>query len=318
MRDVKGIARTLLTVAEFKAEALKSGGKILPVRRELAGAVIRTEGEGDDKPLSFILSTADRDRYGDVVEQTGWDLTNYEKNKVMLWAHDYRQAPVGSPSFVGVKNSNLVGEAVKFQQRDVHEFGWAVGQMYRQGFLNAVSVGFQPSEWTYDDDGGIRFIKSELLEFSAVPIPANPNALQLGLQSIGASAKGFVEWIERSLDEKESGLLVPRSYAEGAYKALKGASVQVPGVVEETDTVELSAEEDAVELELEALRSEVSELRGAVVELTGVIREFVSVQRGAPAAAPTVVVNHQQDADSIAREVAKSIAQKNFQKSHGG
>lgn len=316
MRDVKGIARTLLTVAEFKTEARKSGGKILPTRRELAGAVIRAEGEGEDKPLSFILSTADRDRYGDVVEQTGWDLTNYEKNKVMLWAHDYRQAPVGSPSFVGVKGGNLVGEAVKFQQRDVHEFGWAVGQMYRQGFLNTVSVGFQPVEWSWfeDEEGeGIRFIKSELLEFSAVPIPANPNALQLGLKSIGASAKGFVEWIERSLDEKESGLLVPRSYAEGAYKALKGASVQVAD-----DVTDDAPEEDAVELELEALRTEVSELRGAVVELTGVIRELVTVHRGAPAAAPAVAINHQQDADSIAREVAKSIARSNFQKSHGG
>ena len=65
--------------------------------------------------------------------------------------------------------------------------------LYKGGFLNAVSVGFIPLRW---EDGGAssasaqsataprrRYLEQELLEVSAVAIPANPDALALGLKS---------------------------------------------------------------------------------------------------------------------------------------
>jgi len=58
--------------------------------------------------------------------------------------------------------------------------------LYRGNFLNAVSVGFIPLRWENGGaDAGYRrkFLEQELLEVSAVGIPANPNALQLGLKS---------------------------------------------------------------------------------------------------------------------------------------
>ncbi len=70
--------------------------------------------------------------------------------------------------------------------------------LYKGGFLNAVSVGFIPLKW--EDGGGSgtnaqsapaprrRYIEQELLEVSAVAIPANPDALALGLKS-GAVVK---------------------------------------------------------------------------------------------------------------------------------
>jgi hypothetical protein len=52
------------------------------------------------------------------------------------------------------------------------------------GYINAVSVGFQPIEWEMakspDRRGGIDFIKQELLEISVVSLPANANALVEG------------------------------------------------------------------------------------------------------------------------------------------
>jgi phage head maturation protease len=68
--------------------------------------------------------------------------------------------------------------------------------------LNAVSVGFIPLRW---EDGGKaaggeqsspaprrRYLEQELLEVSAVAIPANPDALALGLKS-GAVERSDVQ-----------------------------------------------------------------------------------------------------------------------------
>src|SRR5205823_2028683 len=59
-------------------------------------------------------------------------------------------------------------------------------------FLNAVSVGFIPLSWENgSQEAGYRrkYLEQELLEVSAVSIPANPNALSLGLKA-GAIEKG--------------------------------------------------------------------------------------------------------------------------------
>src|SRR5439155_19311416 len=74
--------------------------------------------------------------------------------------------------------------------------------LYKGGFLNAVSVGFIPLRW---EDGGSgspspqlsagprrRYLEQELLEVSAVAIPANPDALALGMKS-GAIAKSDLQ-----------------------------------------------------------------------------------------------------------------------------
>ena len=58
--------------------------------------------------------------------------------------------------------------------------------LYKGGFLNAVSVGFIPVRWENgSEEKGYRrkYLEQELLEVSAVSIPANPNALTLGLKS---------------------------------------------------------------------------------------------------------------------------------------
>jgi hypothetical protein len=53
--------------------------------------------------------------------------------------------------------------------------------MYRDGFLKATSVGFQPLKYAFTDDPqrrfGIDFLEQELIEFSLVTVPANAEAL---------------------------------------------------------------------------------------------------------------------------------------------
>jgi hypothetical protein len=57
--------------------------------------------------------------------------------------------------------------------------------MYRGGYLRAASVGFVPIRWEDGKDKSNfkrRYVEQELLEVSAVSIPANPNALALAIK----------------------------------------------------------------------------------------------------------------------------------------
>jgi len=135
-----------------------------------------------DKPIKFVASTATPDRYGDVVDQKGWDLRAYNRNPVVLFNHNPTQMPIGKGKAY-VENEQLMLE-VEFDQKD--EMAKTIEQKVRDGYISAVSVGFQPTESVsrrslpsdhrYYGKSGNYFAKSELLEVSIVTIPANNEA----------------------------------------------------------------------------------------------------------------------------------------------
>ena len=51
--------------------------------------------EHQDEAITFVLSTDDVDRHGDVISADGWVLDSYRQNPVLLWAHDYRRPAIG-------------------------------------------------------------------------------------------------------------------------------------------------------------------------------------------------------------------------------
>ena len=146
---------------------------------KIFNATVKDLGEGK---LEAIVSTNDIDRSGEVVDIEGIDIKNYEKNPVVMWAHDYSKPPLA-------KTLSLTKEKIgkKMVMKTVMEFATSISDLarevynlYKGGFMNAFSIGFIPLEME-----GNTYTKSELLEYSAVPIPANPNALLL------AKAKGI-------------------------------------------------------------------------------------------------------------------------------
>ena len=54
-------------------------------------------GAGDEEPstMTFVLSSDDVDRHGDVISTDGWVLDSYRGNPVFLWAHDYLRPAIG-------------------------------------------------------------------------------------------------------------------------------------------------------------------------------------------------------------------------------
>lgn len=127
----------------------------------------------DSGKFSVVVSTDFQDRQGEVINQDGWDLDFYKSNPVVLWAHDYCQLPIGACENIEVKEGKLVAEG-KFAPAEANPFAQQVRQLYDGGFIKATSVGFIPKRM----EGNIIF-EAELLEFSFVPVPANPFALTL-------------------------------------------------------------------------------------------------------------------------------------------
>ena len=132
--------------------------------------------------VTFVLSTDDVDRHGDVVSADGWRLEPYLRNPVLLWAHDYRRPAIGRAVSVWAEPHRLLAK-MEFAPS---AFAQEVAALYEYGFQWGVSVGFRPIRWEERLDSrtgrflGLRYLEQELLEVSAVPVPANRHALRRG------------------------------------------------------------------------------------------------------------------------------------------
>jgi HK97 family phage prohead protease len=157
--------------------------------------------EGDSRTLTFAISSPSVDRMGDTIAVAGWKLDNYRKNPVVLFGHDASSLPVAKATKVWIEGDRLMAEA-EFTPKGMARFNDTVFDMLKGGFLNATSVGFAPLRYAFTDDPqrrfGIDFLEQELLEFSVVPVPANPDALLTG-KAAGIDVEPMVEWHKAAL-----------------------------------------------------------------------------------------------------------------------
>lgn len=141
----------------------------------------------EEQTAVVTISTKVKDRQRDIMEPIGALIENFRKNPVVLWAHHYGLPPFAKALWIKVEDDRIVSKA-KFAQTVV---GQELFYLYSEGFLNAWSIGFIPLAWerieepepAEEGDGlgprfpGYRITKWELLEYSGVPVPANPEAL---------------------------------------------------------------------------------------------------------------------------------------------
>ena len=127
-------------------------------------------------PMVFVASEESDDRMGDIISIAGWNLDEFKKNPVYLWAHNHLAPPIGKVAKVWAEGKQLLN-MVEFDQGD--DFAKFIQGKYQRKMLRAQSVGFRALEFEErkDEKKGMHFTKTELLEISAVSVPAHPNAL---------------------------------------------------------------------------------------------------------------------------------------------
>jgi len=137
-----------------------------------------------DGAIRFRLTERQVDRDSEVIEPKGIDLKNFKKNPVVVWSHDVW----GSKLPVGKILTNSFEQTDKFLDADVQfdledPFAAMVYHKYDQGFLNCGSIRFRPTVISKDPvlsgQRGVTFKECELIEFSAVIIPANIGSRQV-------------------------------------------------------------------------------------------------------------------------------------------
>lgn len=155
-----------------------------------------------EKTITAVVSTKAIDRMGESLEPSGVDLKNFRKNPIVAWAHDYAMLPIGKALWVKKSDKGIISK-VKFAD---HEFANEVFNLYKEGFLHAFSVGFIPKDWENGDGKKTPFrtyTKWEMLEYSAVPIPANPEALTLAVQKGVVHDDRIIDDIQKAIDTEE-------------------------------------------------------------------------------------------------------------------
>jgi HK97 family phage prohead protease len=164
-------------VAEFLRAAMEEDvepfeGASVPVFCKRAGIRV------NEREVDFIASTADIDSHGDIVEQD-FILGRFEKNPIILFAHNSRALPIGTATNVGVRDG-VLKMTVRFASKKANPVAEHVFQLIKEGILKAMSIGFIPHDIRRElrDDKEVWILsKNELIESSVVPIPANQNAL---------------------------------------------------------------------------------------------------------------------------------------------
>lgn len=123
--------------------------------------------------VAFTLSTPGEKRDGLTLDQSLFRFENFRRNPVMLWQHGRDpmrgNVPIGRWENVRMEAGVMRADAV-FDTED--DFARTIESKYRRGFLNAASIGWMP---VWDDRD--RITGFDLLEASAVAVPADPDAL---------------------------------------------------------------------------------------------------------------------------------------------
>lgn len=149
--------------------------------RSMQMDIVQRETLGGNR-YRITIAASEKVRQPPELDFEGLSTDNYLRNPVVMWAHDAvgRSPSGGLP--IG-RTLSLVktgaGEVIAdFEFLSDDPFAQRVKNAWDKGFLRAASVSWLPLETAPTSDGGWRDIRSELLEWSIVSVPADPDALR--------------------------------------------------------------------------------------------------------------------------------------------
>ena len=155
------------------------------LRKAFEGQLI--EVQPGRREIVACISTSAVDRDGDVVLPEGLLRKNYA-GLTVFYNHD-TALPLGAAQWVKKSGDRVLA---KYRCTDKTQFGRDMFALAQDGILNSYSVGFLPGEFSNPTPEEIArrpemkkarrvYRQWELLEFSLVGIPANPEATMLAI-----------------------------------------------------------------------------------------------------------------------------------------
>lgn len=163
----------------------------------------------DDQSFPAWLNREIWDHDDELLEAKGWDMSVWDLNPMLMWAHNYDAKPLGVGQWAVRKlKEEPPGLLWRPSFTKVTDEGIEVYKLYKARVLRAFSAGFKPKEIDRESDKAGRWIykKMLLLEGSAVPIPANFLSLTLALQNDFIKSKMLKNSFEDVLSRTDSRL----------------------------------------------------------------------------------------------------------------
>lgn len=136
----------------------------------------------EKKTVTFVMSTSNVDRHGDIVDQDTWMLDYFRQSPMFFLNHDSDEFPIGKWIDISIQEDlNNPGKRMLVGTAEFRTEFEDAARAFRHvvaGDMNAVSVGFIPHRVDYDEvmDAFVLF-DCELLECSLVGVGSNRQAL---------------------------------------------------------------------------------------------------------------------------------------------
>lgn len=203
----------------------------------------------------MVGSTESYDRVKDRMLMAGVILANYLKNPIILPNHNYMSQAIGKAIEVRIEGAKLIFK-IQFAETDLGKEWY---YLYANKYMNASSIGFDPSEYTLNSMGGYDFTKWELLELSLVTIPCNPEAIQRAYED-GHISKSLYESIKKEDGEEMTSEEIKALMGD----ALKPITEKVKGL--EENKIKADEQLTAKNLEIVTLTAKIKELEDKVVK----------------------------------------------------
>lgn len=166
-------------------------------RRHLTATARRALASEGERAIPMVLSTAEVNSYGEIVDQASWRLDRFARNPVALYQHDASADPIGYWRDVRVEEGELRATLVLYDDATSPEAArvWA---RYQQGGPIACSVGFDPGRAVTEEREGREvqvLYDCTLVEASVVSVPADPGAV--ARRTLGGQTPGGVRTLAR-------------------------------------------------------------------------------------------------------------------------
>ena len=130
----------------------------------------------------ITIAASEKVRQPPELDFEGLAFDNYLRNPVVMWAHDaVGRSPSGGLPIgrtLDLAKTASGGVVAEFEFLSDDPFAGRVKNAWDKGFLQAASVSWLPIETTPTSDGGWRDTRADLLEWSIVSVPADPDALR--------------------------------------------------------------------------------------------------------------------------------------------
>lgn len=284
--------------------------------------------EGEQRIIRGIATTPSPDRVGDIVEPLGVKFNN---PMPLLHQHD-NSAPVGWVKFDKPTASGITFEAhlpiieEAGPLRDRVETAW--GEV-KAGLVRAVSIGFRALDNGYEvmKGGGIRFLKTEVMELSLVTIPAQADATIQLVKSVDTQqraalgrelqvprVKPAASGVKRNAITEDYPMAKKQSLADqiAAFKdTLTVKSDRMSEIMEEAEgsTLDASQQEefDGLEAEIGQIQGHIKRLRTlqkSQVETARPIADVDTVEKAADARAVSAGVIHAKPKFTVVKGTA--------------